>query len=234
MENIEYQKCNICFRLKKYNCEYFSQEKNNKNGLSGTCISCRTIKRKIRDDKLKNSIKPELETLTCSVCKLNKPATTEYFHRHSRSTTGFKNSCKSCRKLETHKYNISDSCKAKAKFRRKNDNIWKLKKNISSTICNSLRNRNSSKEGSCFKYLGYTVEELKTHLESQFEEWMNWDNWGQISNERKTWNIDHIYPQSKLPYDSMIHPNFIKCWSLSNLRPISATENIKKKDKIIY
>ena len=233
MNNIEHKKCNICAGLKPHTSVYFSEEKYNKSGLSGTCLMCRITMRKARDEKLKHTQKPQIEVLTCSVCRVDKPATTEYFHKHSRSTTGYKNSCKECRKLETHTYNISSSCKNRAKHRRKNDSVWKLKKNISSTICNSLRKNNASKEASCFKYLGYTLEDLKKHLEVQFEEWMNWDNWGQISSNKKTWNIDHIYPQSKLPYNCMTHPNFIKCWSLENLRPLSALENIIKKNKII-
>lgn len=62
---------------------------------------------------------------------------------------------------------------------------------------------------------------------------MSWDNWGQATADERTWNIDHIYPHSKLPYDSMEHPNFKKCWALENLRPLCAIENIKKKDKVL-
>jgi len=54
---------------------------------------------------------------------------------------------------------------------------------------------------------------------------MNWDNHGK-------WHLDHIYPQSLLPYDSMKHPNFQKCWALDNLHPLEATENISKGNKI--
>ena len=39
---------------------------------------------------------------------------------------------------------------------------------------------------------------------------------------------DHVYPQSKLPFDSLEHLNFQKCWALENLRPLSAAENFKK------
>ena len=56
---------------------------------------------------------------------------------------------------------------------------------------------------------------------------MSWENYGIY------WQIDHIYPQSLLPYDSMDHPNFLKCWSLDNLRPLEATENIRKGNKLI-
>jgi 5-methylcytosine-specific restriction endonuclease McrA len=72
----------------------------------------------------------------------------------------------------------------------------------------------------------YTPEQLKEHLESQFEDWMTWDNYGE-------WHVDHIHPQSLLPYDSMDHPNFQKCWALENLQPLEARENIIKSNKIL-
>jgi len=43
-----------------------------------------------------------------------------------------------------------------------------------------------------------------------------------------TWQIDHIIPHSDLPYDSMDHPNFQKCWALDNLRPLSAKQNLEE------
>lgn len=46
-------------------------------------------------------------------------------------------------------------------------------------------------------------------------------------------NIDHIIPQSALLYNSLEHPNFLKCWALENLRPLDARENILKRNKII-
>jgi hypothetical protein len=84
------------------------------------------------------------------------------------------------------------------------------------------------------KYISYTMKELKQHLENQFEYWMTWENHGKYNtkmwddNDQSTWtwNIDHIVPQSHLPYDSVDHPNFKKCWALENLRPYSAKQNI--------
>jgi len=76
------------------------------------------------------------------------------------------------------------------------------------------------------KHLPYTQEQLKEHLENQFDSKMTWDNYGTY------WHIDHIYPQSLLPYDSLEHPNFQKCWALENLRPLEAKANIKKGNKV--
>lgn len=41
-----------------------------------------------------------------------------------------------------------------------------------------------------------------------------------------TWQIDHIVPQSNLPYTSVVDKNFKLCWSSLNLRPCSAKQNI--------
>lgn len=224
------KKCNISKPLDK---RYFVKETRNKDGFSGCCCECFSKIRKCLNEKLKLQEKPRIELLTCTVCKISKPATIQYFHKHTRSTYGFKNSCKECRKIESHNWNTSERCKNKTKKRRKEDAAWKLRKNISIAICNNLKSRGYKKQASCFNYLGYTLEQLKMHLESQFEPWMNWQNWGIISNQQKTWNIDHIYPQSKLPYDSFEHPNFKKCWALENLRPLCAFDNIRKKDKLI-
>ena len=106
---------------------------------------------------------------------------------------------------------------------------------ISNLIYKTLKDNNSSKNGiSCFQFLNYTIIELKQYIESKFEWWMNWNNQGIYNpniwddNDPTTWRwqIDHIIPQSDLPYFSMEDENFKKCWALSNLRPYSAKQNI--------
>lgn len=114
----------------------------------------------------------------------------------------------------------------------------KLRHSISSAIREALKKEDGSKNGSSvFDYLPYTFEELKAHFKSKFigkKSWMNWENYGayRLGGENK-WQIDHIIPQSVLPYDSMEHPNFQKCWALDNLQPLDAVENIQKGNKIL-
>ena len=99
----------------------------------------------------------------------------------------------------------------------------------------SKKQTSPSKNGeSIMKHLLYTINELKQHLEFQFEPWMNWNNQGRYipenwdDNDENTWKwqLDHIIPQSDLPYSSMEDDNFKKCWSLNNLRPYSAKQNL--------
>jgi len=112
---------------------------------------------------------------------------------------------------------------------------YRINSNISRSIRSYLKINGSSKVGkSCKSFLPFTIQELKDYLESKFEPWMSWLNQGSYKvnewddNDKSTWkwNIDHIIPQSKLPYISMEDDNFKKCWALDNLRPYSAKQNI--------
>lgn len=119
--------------------------------------------------------------------------------------------------------------------KRKTDLSFVLRKDISSRILSVIKSHGGSKNRkSIIDYLSYSIQELKEHLEKQFEPWMTWKNhgkynakvWGDNDQATWTWQIDHIIPQSKLPYSSMQDDNFKKCWALSNLRPLSAKQNI--------
>jgi mannose/fructose/N-acetylgalactosamine-specific phosphotransferase system component IIB len=112
---------------------------------------------------------------------------------------------------------------------------YKLRINISGAIYQSLKRKFFSKNGlSCLKILPYNIEELKNHLESQFESWMNWNNsgryliskWDDNDQSTWTWQIDHIIPHSTFKYTSMEDQSFQECWALGNLRPYSAKQNV--------
>ena len=124
--------------------------------------------------------------------------------------------------------------------RRATDPIIKLRSNCTRAVNHILKGTKNNK--SILKYLPYSMEALKQYIEKQFEPWMNWSNigkynlktWNDDDKSTWTWNIDHIIPQSDLPYISMEDDNFKKCWALENLRPLSAKQNIldgNRKDK---
>jgi hypothetical protein len=137
-----------------------------------------------------------------------------------------------------HKEHLHKRQKVRLKERMEEDFEFKINYKIRNFVSHfihiTLNKQGSSKnEESCLKYLGYSIDLLKEYLEKQFEPWMNWTNYGNYKlktwndNDSSTWNwnIDHIIPQSKLPYTSMEDDNFKKCWALENLRPLSAKEN---------
>lgn len=122
-------------------------------------------------------------------------------------------------------YSLTVEVKKRKQFyknkKMKNDPIFRMRQNVSNAIFKALKRSKTSKGGqSILKYIGYNIVELKLYIENQFDNNMNWNNYGSY------WHIDHIIPQSCLPYTSMEEDNFKKCWALSNLRPLEAKQNI--------
>lgn len=87
-----------------------------------------------------------------------------------------------------------------------------------------------------FDKLAYSPHDLKSHIENQFEFWMNWSNrglyipslWNDINPSSWRWNLEHITPECSFIYTGVDDQDFVECWSLKNLRPMSAKENILK------
>lgn len=77
---------------------------------------------------------------------------------------------------------------------------------------------------SALEACGYTVEQLRRHLERQFKRGMNWSRFasGDI-------HIDHIVPLAS--FDLKDSAEFRAAWSLSNLRPLWAKDNRHKAAK---
>lgn len=170
----------------------------------------------------------------CKYCNQSKNLID--FHKHKTSKDGYRNKCKICVAKQRKSYNESDNGKRKRQEyakKRRLSLFYRLHHTVRHNITNSLRRQRQNKNKQSIKsFLPYTIKELKQHLESLWEPWMNWSNYGKASVSNKTWQIDHIIPTSLLPYDSMSHPNFLKCWNLSNLRSLESIENINKRNKI--
>jgi len=119
------------------------------------------------------------------------------------------------------------------KERYQTDSCYKLRSCISRSVRNGLKKNCGSKHGSSIlSKLPYTIQELRQHIESLFEPWMNWQNHGKYNPNRRTWQIDHIKPHSSFHYTDMDCQEFKDCWSLSNLRPLETIANIRKGNKI--
>ena len=109
---------------------------------------------------------------------------------------------------------------------------------IKSNINARFASRQIDKEVGSTRFLPYTIDELFVHLESLFEPWMNWDNHGlydpnsQLNPNLRTWQIDHIIPDSYFSYEVPSDQGFLDSWALTNLRPLESKQNIYKGAKI--
>jgi hypothetical protein len=117
---------------------------------------------------------------------------------------------------QTHKKEIA----AYQRSRINNDPAYKLKCRVSKMVWYGLTTKGGDKAGeSFFSHVGYTLQELKKHIENQFVRGMSWDNWGTL------WQLHHITPQSSYVFTSMDDPDFKECWELENLIPLENKEN---------
>lgn len=108
------------------------------------------------------------------------------------------------------------------KYRRRTNPKYRLDENIGSAIARSLKN---GKNGQPWETLvDYTLKDLMKHLEKQFDNKMNWKNYGNY------WAIDHIKPRSLFAYTSSKDSEFKDCWTLENLQPLENIKNIKKRN----
>lgn len=145
-------------------------------------------------------------------CLRNKEKRKAIYTRYNRAN---KDKMNAYRRLHKDKRN------KKHKERRENDLNYKIKSNLRCRLRSAIKL--GFKAGSCVKDLGCTIEQLKSHLESQFQSGMNWENWG-----IKGWHIDHIKPLSK--FDLTDRKQFLEAVHYTNLQPLWANENLSKSD----
>lgn len=85
---------------------------------------------------------------------------------------------------------------------------------------------NGSKKNSTFDLIGCSLDELRVHLEQQFEPGMTWENYG----GKDGWQIDHIIPISY--FDLTKEENQRICLNYRNLQLLWKVDNIKKSNKV--
>ena len=111
-------------------------------------------------------------------------------------------------------------------MRRRTDPSFVIRNRMRSLMCNSLRGNKGGKKWE--DIVGYSVEELRSHLEKQFTGDMSWKHFlaGEI-------HIDHKIPVSVFNFESISDIDFKKCWAISNLQPLWAFDNMSKSDRLM-
>lgn len=154
----------------------------------------------------------------------NKGKFKEYFRNHyKQNKEKLKIKSKEWREQNRGKYN---EIKLKQYYRRYRTDIkFRLNRLMSSAIRQSLKYKSTSKNGRPWEsFVNFTLEKLIAHLESLFQDGMTWDN-------QDNWHIDHIKPISLFNFESVNDSEFKECWSLDNLQPLWAGDNLRKSNK---
>ncbi len=96
---------------------------------------------------------------------------------------------------------------------------------------NHSENKIIQKKSKSYKILNCSFDDLKLHIESLWEPWMNWDNHGLYNGELNYgWDIDHIIPLSS----GITEEDIIRLNHYTNLQPLCSKINrdIKRNNVI--
>ena len=228
-EIITIKQCNICNTTK--NCADFSKRSVSVDGYQSCCKDCYSKKRWKNKDKA--IIESTLRDKLCNTCSVIKDIS--LFKSNKKSKDGYYHKCNDCWKprewnaekernsqrkyIETHRDKIRD------KYRRQGLNInRRIRQSLNCRISQLLKRNSLSKNNRTLKYVGCDFHFLKCWFEFQFQENMNWNNYGE-------WEIDHVIPCCSFNLEN-IEEQLI-CFKWSNLSPCWKIDNIKKGDKIV-
>lgn len=121
-----------------------------------------------------------------------------------------------------NKNKIMEKKKIYHNYKLETDPIYNINNNIRTYVRKTLTK--DYKPARTEELLGCKINDFKKYLEDQFDENMNWDNYG------KYWQVDHILP---VVYFNMVDPVEQKiCWNYMNLRPCEASENLRKSGSL--
>ena len=204
--------CTKCDKAKDLSS--FGGNLGRKDGTQETCKDCKSLTDKFYRANNPGKIKQYLE--------LNKERI------KARSKQYEIKNAESLRVKRAEKFQLNkDKWNEYQRARIKKDPIYKIKTSIRRAILKAIKGHDKSK--STQDILGCTYQELRQHIESQFEPWMTWDNKGLYNGDfNYGWDIDHIIPlaTAKSPEDILYLNHY------TNLRPLCSHVNRNiKRDK---
>ena len=219
--------CTKCKEEKQANTEYFGPSKVGKYGLRPRCRICANEDQRLRR-KTKGYWKPKKfvvdKNKVCTKCKINKYPDLNNYYKCSRTKDGLSIYCKECSSEHQQQPHIKD---ARNKWRRKydknlraTDKNFQIKQNVSRRIREALFY--VGKTQSTIKYLGCDIESFRWHLESQFQEGMTWENYGE-------WEIDHIVPLSIFNLEDIHQQKY--AFHYTNCQPLWKHDNLSKLNR---
>lgn len=249
--------CSIC-KLEK-DLSLFGKDKSTKDNLTRSCKDCQKSYREKNSDHLseyrKNNRESKLE-YNKKYREENKEKIREYRKVYRRENIEYitqkdreykklnpdkfkkyreeyyeKNKDKYQDSYKNNKNEVLERQRLYQNERRRLDPLYKISKNIRTSIYQSLTKNGYSKKSKTYKIIGCTFLEFKNYIESKFEPWMNWENYGKYNgNPNFGWDIDHIKPiSSAINEDELLALNHY-----TNLQPLCSYINRYVKSNNIY
>ena len=207
----------------------FIKQPTGKYGVFSICKVCKNklTKKWIEDNKEEVKRKASLYRLK------NKEKKREYDKLYQKKYI-IKNKKKDKeRKKEYYQKNKEKILERNKNVRRKryhSDEMFRCTSAIRSLIRKNIVKKGYSKTSRTFEILGCSYEEFKKHIESNWDDWMTWDNHGLYNGEEKCgWDLDHIVPVSSAQCEEDIY----RLNHYSNIQPLCSYVNRNVKRDIV-
>lgn len=155
--------------------------------------------------------------IACSRCKEEQPRG----RFHDSMLEAGRTVCKTCVQERDRAKFQKLKADAPAYQRRLESPLRRLRNRVGASMRAALTRKAGGKDPGVFRYLGYTLEDLRQHIERTFAKGMRWDN-------MHRWHIDHIVPVSAFTFTAVDDPGFRACYALTNLRALWKEKNLSK------
>lgn len=199
------KECTICKVEKKF--ELFQKHKKMKDSTINQCKECRNLQCKKSYEK--NSTKDK---------------------RREKYLKNRENSLECTKRWHENNKELRREYRRNYLGKRRKEEIYRLRESISNLIRMTFYNSEFIKTSKSFDILGCNIQEFKSYLESRFQDWMTFDNYGQPKDENdKRWVFDHIIPIST----AKTKEDIVRLNHYTNFQPLEFMENIKKSNNLI-
>lgn len=205
------KKCNKCGKL--LDETMFHKNSASKDGLTNTCKECKAA----YDENYKSVVENK---------ERQKKYNSEYFSKpeNKQKAKDYNNrpDIKEKKQIYNKEYHSDAEHMKRANIllnKKYETNIYYKLNMIMISSFSALLSGRTNNSQVIIQRCGYTAQQLRQHIESQFTPEMNWSNYGSY------WELDHIIPRFKFYYESFDDEQFKQCWALSNLRPLTVKEN---------
>ena len=204
------------------------------------CKKCNSIK---YNEKVKNNFYLKEGQKVCSLCKIEKQISDFRYHKTYCKKCENKKTYESRKKTQSEKNKeylkiyqkenkdkINERMRSYKKSRKEKDILYKCSLILSQIVNNSIRLYGTEKKSKSKDIIGLSKSEFRLYIESKFEYWMSWNNYGLYNGEINFgWDIDHIIPLSSANTEEEL----IKLNHYSNLQPLCSYMNRYIKKDII-
>jgi hypothetical protein len=216
--------CNQCNETK--NVDNFSINKTLKNGnivYKSKCKECRCLneknKRLLNLEKYKEKDKKYYDTHKEAKLKSSKNYNEKNKEELQIKKKEYYNKNKEI--IKEYHNNNKEKRNIRLRNRTKTDKLYAITCSLRTRLYETIKNKDNM---SYSKIIKTSTENLINWFDYQFNENMNWDNYG------KYWNIDHVIPMSYFNLENKLDRDICLHWT--NLRPLNSIENTEKSNKI--